>query len=135
VFAFFAGIALGGVNPPLSAARLDIVHSRLWGTAEAVRTTLVSISTGLAPLVFGIVSTELGGSTADVSAGGVAPNAATALGHTFLIMLVTLIVAAALILCVARRTYPRDVATAMASELLTASPAAPERTVLTSGMA
>jgi predicted MFS family arabinose efflux permease len=141
VFAFFAGIALGGVNPPLSAARLDIVHSRLWGTAEAVRTTLVSISTGLAPLVFGIVSTELGGSTADVSAGGVAPNAATALGHTFLIMLVTLIVAAALILCVARRTYPGDVATAMASELLTASAAAPERTVaqersvLASGMA
>jgi predicted MFS family arabinose efflux permease len=74
VFAFFAGIALGGVNPPLNAARLDIVHSRLWGTAEAVRTTLVSISTGIAPLVFGIVSTELGGgSTAAVN-----PTAAAA---------------------------------------------------------
>ncbi|HYZ68219.1 MAG TPA: MFS transporter, partial [Mycobacterium sp.] len=46
VFAFLAGIALGGVNAPLNAARLDIVHSGLWGTAEAVRTTLVSISTG-----------------------------------------------------------------------------------------
>ena len=45
VFAFLAGIALGSVNPPLNAARLDIVHSRLWGTAEAVRSTLVSIST------------------------------------------------------------------------------------------
>jgi len=69
VFAFLAGIALGGVNPPLNAARLDIVHSRLWGTAEAVRTTLVSISTGVAPLVFGVVSTHLGGSTAGTSAG------------------------------------------------------------------
>lgn len=103
VFAFLAAIGLGGVNPPLNAARLDIVHSRLWGTAEAVRTTLVSISTGLAPLVFGFVSTELGDSPAS-------------LDHTFLIMLGCLVVAAALIVCVARRTYPRDVATALASE-------------------
>jgi Major Facilitator Superfamily len=124
VFASLAGIGLGGVNPPLNAARLDIVHSRLWGTAEAVRTTLVSISTGLAPLVFGIVSTQLGGSTA-----------ATALNHTFLIMLVSLVIAAALILFVARRTYPRDVATAMAAELLTSSAAAAERTGRTTGAA
>ncbi|PXX12980.1 MFS transporter [Mycolicibacterium moriokaense] len=122
VFAFFAGIGLGGVNPPLNAARLDIVHSRLWGTAEAVRTTLVSISTGLAPLAFGVVSTQLGGS-----------SAATALNHTFLIMLVSLVIAAALILCVARRTYPRDIATTMAAELLTTSPAEPDRTVQTTG--
>jgi MFS family permease len=127
VFGFLAGIGLGGVNPPLNAARLDIVHSRLWGTAEAVRTTLVSISTGLAPLVFSLVSTELGGSTAD------APSAASALNHTFLIMLGSLVIAAALILCVARRTYPRDVATAMAAELLTTSAAAPERTGGTTG--
>jgi predicted MFS family arabinose efflux permease len=133
VFAFLAGIALGGVNPPLNAARLDIVHSRLWGTAEAVRTTLVSISTGLAPLVFGIVSTQLGGSTADANAGATAPSAATALNHTFLIMLVSLVIAAALTLCVARRTYPRDVATAMATELLAASAAATERAVPTAG--
>ena len=118
VFAFVAGIALGGVNPPLNAARLDIVHSRVWGTAEAVRTMLVSVSTGLAPLVFGMVSTKLGGPATG-------PNAASALGHTFLIMLVSLVVAAALILCVARRTYPRDVATAMASEVLSTS--VPER--------
>ena len=120
VFAFLAGIALGGVNAPLNAARLDIVHSRLWGTAEAVRSTLVSISTGLAPVMFGAVSTALGqGEFANVR--GVAPRAASALGHTFLIMLVTLIIAAGLLLCVARRTYPRDVATAIASELLTVS--------------
>jgi MFS family permease len=122
VFAFLAGIALGGVNPPLNAARLDIVHSRLWGTAEAARSTLVSISTGLAPVIFGAVSTALG-------RGDGANAAASALGHTFLIMLVTLIIAAALLLCLARRTYPRDVATAMASELLTVSGATPERRV------
>jgi MFS family permease len=142
VFAFLAAIAFGGVNPPLNAARLDIVHSRLWGTAEAVRTMLVSISTCLAPLLFGLVSTKLGGSSADVSsagegqgglagAGGIAPSAATALNQTFLIMLVALVIAAALILCVARRTYPRDVATAMASEAATASAAPRERTVQT----
>ena len=135
-FAFLAAIGLGGVNPPLNAARLDIVHSRLRGTAEAVRTTLVSISTGLAPLVFGVVSTKLGDSTADVdSAGGVSPSAATALEHTFLIMLVCLVVAAALILCVARRTYPRDVATAMASEATTATATPRDRAIQAAGMA
>ena len=61
------------------------------------------------------------------------PGAATALNHTFLIMLVSLVIAAALILGVARRTYPRDVAMAMASELLAASAAATERTVPTAG--
>jgi predicted MFS family arabinose efflux permease len=129
VFAFLAGIALGGVNPPLNAARLDIVHSRLWGTAEAVRTTLVSISTGLSPLVFGVVSTYLGGSSPDAAAGGVSPGAATALNDTFLIMLASLVIAAVLILFVARRTYPRDVAAAMAAELLTTGAVAPGRTV------
>lgn len=108
-FAFLAGTAMGGVNPPLSAARLDIVHSRLWGTAEAVRSTLVSISTGLAPLAFGAVSTALGGTS-------------RSLGDTFLIMLVMPVVAAGLLLCLARRSYPRDVATAMASEVLTIEP-------------
>jgi MFS family permease len=126
VFAFLAGMAFGGVNPPLNAARLDIVHSRLWGTAEAVRSTLVSISTGLAPVLFGAVSTALGRG-AGANAGNVGPSAASALGHTFLIMLVTLVIAAALLLFLARRTYPRDVATAMAAELLTVSGAASQR--------
>jgi predicted MFS family arabinose efflux permease len=110
LFAFVAAIGLGGVNPPLNAARLDIVHSRLWGTAEAVRTTLTSISTGLAPVVFGLASAPLG------------------LGRTFLIMLSTLVAAAVLILCVARRTYPRDVATAMAADAVTAPVARREPT-------
>ena len=123
IFAFPAGIALGGVNPPLNAARLDIVHSRLWGTAEAVRSTLASLATGLAPMAFGALSTalrhgELG------NPGAVAPGAADPLSHTFLIMLVALVIAAGMLLCVARRTYPRDVATAMAAELLAVAPRA-----------
>jgi len=51
------------------------------------------------------------------------------LGHTFLIMLVTLIIAAGLLLCLARRTYPRDVTTAMASELLTVTAARGPRSI------
>jgi predicted MFS family arabinose efflux permease len=124
VFAFLAGTALGGVNPPLNAARLDIVHSRLWGTAEGSRSTMVSISTGLAPVIFGAVSTALGPG-APAEAGDAAPSAVTALSNTFLVMLIALVVAAGLLLCLGRRTYPRDVATAMAAELLTASAAAP----------
>lgn len=130
VFAFFAGIALGGMNPPLNAARLDIVHSRLWGTAEAVRSTLVSVSTGLAPVMFGAVSTALGSGGATGPGEG-ASSAASALGNTFLIMLGTLIIAAGLLLCLGRRTYPRDVALAMAAELLTVSGAAQERRAAT----
>ena len=88
VFALLAAFGLGSANLPLNAARLDIVHSRLWGTAEAVRTTLVLISTGLAPVVFGLrVDTAHG------------------LDNTFVIMLVAPVIAAALILGVARRTY------------------------------
>jgi MFS family permease len=112
MFAFLAAIVLGGVNPPLNAARLDIMPSRLWGTAEAVRTTLASIATGLAPLVFGFLSTKLGSSSADTAG----------LEDTFVVMLVALVVAAVLILCVASRTYPHDVAMALAAEAATAQP-------------
>jgi hypothetical protein len=65
--------------------------------------------------------------------GGFDPSAATALDHTFLIMLGSLVIAAALMRCVARRTYPPDVATAIAAEAATASAAARERTVQTAG--
>ena len=54
-----------------------------------------------------------------------APNAAMALDRTFLIMLATLVIASALLLCWGRRTYPRDVAAAMATELLAGAEAAP----------
>lgn len=68
-----------------------------------------------APLLFGFLSTQLGGG------GGSAPPAdqphgAAGLDHTFLIMVGPLVAAAGLLLLAARRTYPRDLATALASE-------------------
>jgi MFS family permease len=48
-----AGAALlSAANPPLDAARLDIMPSGLWGRAESTRTVLRSVAQALAPLVF-----------------------------------------------------------------------------------
>jgi MFS family permease len=110
---------VGGANPPLDAARLDIVHYRLWGRAESVRSVLRYVAEALAPLVFGVVSTQFGGHGATFGEARSASDNGPALAYTFLIMLVPL-VAAGLVLCVqARRTYARDVATALASERAT----------------
>lgn len=110
---------LGAPNPMLDAARLDIMHPRLWGRAEAVRTVLRSVGESAAPLLFGYVSQYVfgGPGSADGGAGGggasQAGNAA-GLEYTFLIFLVPLVIAGLLSLA-ALRTYPRDVATAIAS--------------------
>ena len=49
-----AGAALlSAANPPLDAARLDIMPAGLWGRAESTRTVLRSLAQALAPLVFG----------------------------------------------------------------------------------
>jgi predicted MFS family arabinose efflux permease len=110
---------VGGANPPLDAARLDIVHYRLWGRAESVRSVLRYAAEALAPLVFGVVSTEFGGHGATFAEPRSASDNGPALAYTFLIMLLPL-VAAGLVLCLqARRTYARDVATALASERAT----------------
>lgn len=119
VFAFLAATGLGGANPPLDAGRLDFMHSRLWGRAEAVRTTLRSIATAVAPLAFGYVSTRLGGTTHGFTPAKGQQVGGEGLDQTFLLMLATLFVAGLLILLIARRTYPRDVATAIASEQAT----------------
>ena len=97
-----AVFVLSAQNPPLDAARLDIVPPLLWGRAEAVRTLLRSAAQALAPLLFGAVSDYLFG-------GG-----RTGLQWTFAVMLVPL-AASAYLLFRGRRTYPRDVATAAAS--------------------
>lgn len=111
--------ALAAPNPPLDAARLDIMHPRLWGRAESIRTVLRTLLQGGAPLVFGYVSRLAGGvrgtgSTNAGDLGGAAPGGA-GLEETFLIMLVPLLLSSVLLLAAAR-TYPRDVATAAASE-------------------
>jgi sugar phosphate permease len=107
-------------NPPLDAARLDIMPSGLWGQAEGTRTVLRSLSQALAPLLFGGVSALIAGIFPVQTPVGTHPGTTTlseanGLEVSFLIMLVTLVAAGVLMLR-ARFTYPQDVATAGAYE-------------------
>jgi len=95
-YVILAALALSAQNPPIDAARLDIMPSSLWGRAEGIRTFLRTAAQALAPLLFGLVSDWLG------------------LRTTFLIMLLPL-AASAWFLFRAMGTYPRDVATAAAA--------------------
>jgi MFS family permease len=97
-----AAFFLGAQNPPLDAARLDIMPPLLWGRAEAVRTLLRSLAMALAPLLFGAVSDHVFG-------GG-----RSGLQWTFVVMLLPL-GASSWLLFKGLRTYPADVATAAAS--------------------
>jgi MFS family permease len=98
----FAALALSAQNPPLDAARLDIMVPLLWGRAEGVRTFLRTFGQAIAPLLFGGVSDYVFG-------GG-----RSALQWTFALMLLPL-AASAYFLYRALSTYPRDVATAAAA--------------------
>lgn len=93
---------LGAANPPLDAARLDIIHPALWGRAEGVRTLLRTLGEAAAPALFGLTSDTLFG-------GG-----DHGLEYTFLVFLIMPIIAG-LLAWTALRTYPRDVATAAES--------------------
>jgi MFS family permease len=97
-----AALALSAQNPPIDAARLDIVHPLLWGRAEGIRTALRTLAQATAPLLFGAMSDYVFG-------GG-----RSGLQWTFAFMLLPL-AASANYLFKALRTYPRDVATASAS--------------------
>jgi predicted MFS family arabinose efflux permease len=125
---FLGAAANSATNPGLDAARLDVMQHHLWGRAEAIRTTLRSTFTAAAPLVFGYVSTRFGGGTVGLagatgsdrpSGAQIAASNADALDHTFLVMLIPLVLAGTALMLAGPRTYPRDVATAMASEKLT----------------
>ena len=119
---FFGAFLLGAPNPPLDAARLDIMPAGLWGRAEGVRTALRSLGEAAAPLLFGYVSQYIFGGPGSASgsgaggggSGGTSAAQATGLEHTFLVFLILLAVAGLLALA-GLRTYPRDVATATAS--------------------
>ena len=111
---------LSAANPPLDAARLDIMPSGLWGRAESIRTFLRSLAQALAPLVFGGIADLVAGFVPHQAPIGthapsiVSSATGTGLQVSFLILLVTL-AAAGIILLRARSTYPTDVATAGAS--------------------
>jgi MFS family permease len=117
-----AGVAFGARNPPLDAARLDIMHHRLWGRAEGVRTFLRRLTTAAAPILFGLIADQFAGASRSGSNGthGFGANAsAHGLQVAFLILLITLALGGVLTF-LATHTYPRDVATALASEAETA---------------
>jgi sugar phosphate permease len=111
-----AAAGLSAPNPPLDAARLDIIPSRLWGRAEGVRTFVRQTAQAAAPLVFGFVADALGGPGGTVGVqGAVSSASARALDITFLIMLIPLAANGGLLL-IARRSYAADMATAVQSE-------------------
>jgi MFS family permease len=110
---------LSAANPPLDAARLDIMPAGLWGRAESTRTVLRSFAQALAPLVFGGLADLIAGIAPEQAPigthpGVISPGAARGLEISFLLLLGTL-AAAGVVLLRARATYPRDVATAAAS--------------------
>jgi predicted MFS family arabinose efflux permease len=122
-----AGAALlSAANPPLDAARLDIMPAGLWGRAESTRTFLRSLAQALAPLLFGGVADLVAGFAPEQAPvgthpGGISKATGTGLEVSFLIWLASL-AAAGVFLARARKTYPRDVATAAASHQGTTAP-------------
>ena len=92
---FASAWLLGTINPPADAARLDILHPRLWGRGDGVRSVMRVGAEAAAPLLFGILSDTLGG-------GGRA-----GMQYAFLVTLAPLFAAGGLAF-VAVRTYPRD---------------------------
>jgi len=111
---------LSAANPPLDAARLDVVPAGLWGRAQSTRSFMSSIAQALAPVTFGALSSLIAGivpaqAPIGTHPGPLSSNASTGLEITFLILLASL-AAAGVFLAAARHSYPRDVATAGASQ-------------------
>jgi MFS family permease len=118
---FIAAFCVGAANPPVDAARLDIVPSRLWGRAESIRTALRQTLQGFAPLLFGLVSSAFGGGSAGLATGvdtnGALASAASAHGLelAFAVLAVPMLAGGAgLWLC--RSAYLREVVAARRSD-------------------
>jgi predicted MFS family arabinose efflux permease len=103
-----AAAALSASNPPLDAARLDVVPAGLWGRAESLRTVLRLAAEAVAPTAFGLVADGLGHGRTGVG-----------LRDAFLVMLLPLL-ANAVLVWRTRHTYLTDVATAYACDRLMA---------------
>ncbi len=96
-----AAACLSAQNPPIDAARLDIMPAFLWGRAEGIRNLIRTGAQALAPVLFGAVSQYVFG-------GG-----NSGLRWTFVVMMVPLSLSAVFLFGASRR-YPVDVATAAA---------------------
>jgi MFS family permease len=101
-FLLLAGFCQGCTNPPIDAARLDIVPPLLWGRAEGIRTVARAGAQAVAPLLFGYLAGH-------VFAGG------HALRDTFGVMLVPLAASGLVTVLYGKRTYAQDVATVRAT--------------------
>jgi MFS family permease len=114
-----AAAALTAPAAPVDAGILDVIPGPLWGRAEGLQTALRTLAMALAPVLFGLLADVLGETRAHSFGQGTfgsrAASGAQGLEVTFLIMLLPLALAGAVLL-IARRTYPRDVASAIASE-------------------
>jgi MFS family permease len=110
-YVVLAAAALSAQNPPIDAARLDIMPPWLWGRAEGIRNLVRTGAQALAPVLFGVVSEFIFG-------GG-----NSGLRWTFVVMMVPL-TASAVFLFAASRRYPSDVATAAAATARRRPPAA-----------
>jgi MFS family permease len=103
-YVVLAAAFLSAQNPPIDAARLDIMPAWLWGRAEGIRNLVRTGAQALAPLLFGAVSQYVFG-------GG-----NSGLRWTFVVMMVPLS-ASAVFLFAASKRYPSDVATAAAATI------------------
>lgn len=116
-----AAVALGAVNAPVDAARLDVLPSHLWGRAEAVRTVFRQLLQGFAPVVFGVVSAAFGPAGAGFAAGinTTSAKGSPAIAHglevAFILLSIPLAVSGA-ILWFSRARYLRDVVAARLSD-------------------
>jgi MFS family permease len=120
-----AGAALlSAANPPLDAARLDIIPPRLWGRAESARTVLRSLAQAFAGLIFAGIAELVEGIAPPLTPIGthahaqhlhhLKPNVGLGLEYSFLILLASL-AAAGIFLLRARHRYSIDIATAAAA--------------------
>jgi len=116
-----AAAFLGAVNPPVDAARLDVMPSALWGRAESIRTALRQVLQGFAPLIFGLTSAAFGGSGGSFGAGvnsaatHASTNGAHSLEYAFVVLSLPLL-AAGIALWLSRRHYLLDVVAAHRSD-------------------
>jgi predicted MFS family arabinose efflux permease len=104
-FLVLAGAFLTAPIAPLEAARLDVVHPQLRGRTESARMIARVAAQASAPLVFGVLSSNLGGGGAE------------GLQLAFLILL-PLLAASSVCLMVAVRHYPSEVASVEESEVV-----------------